>query len=51
MVCNCGKPISASAYQCPHCGARHTPLSTVLLGVGLPLLLILALWYSCTRPY
>lgn len=46
---NCKARLDTSAYSCPSCGKRRTPLGAVLLGVLLPLLgLALCMW-SCTR--
>ena len=45
--CQCGRLIGGNAEACPSCGARHTSLSAIVLGVLLPLGGLLLIAYSC----
>ena len=46
-ICSCGKTLDDNTYACPSCGRRFTPLSTWLLGIGLPLAVVLVAYFSC----
>jgi len=48
-TCTCGRAIAESAESCPHCGRRFTPWHVWAFGIGLPLLFILVLAYSCNQ--
>ena len=48
-VCSCGKPLDSSAQHCPACGKSLTPPYAVIFGVGLPILGLVLIIYSCTR--
>jgi hypothetical protein len=45
--CGCGKTLALNVRTCPECGRQFTTPTTWILGIGLPLLLIVALIYAC----
>ncbi len=48
-TCTCGKAIAGNAYTCPNCGRRFTPWYVWAFGLGLPILGLFLIAYSCGR--
>lgn len=48
-TCRCGTVLDNSARACPKCGKTFTPPYALIFGIGLPLLGLVVIIYSCTR--
>lgn len=48
-TCRCGTVLDNSAQACPKCGKTFTPPYALILGIGLPLLALVVIIYSCAR--